>query len=138
MALVSFDPADLLTPAGKLECGWFNGKTPGQVAAMLQGFEDQIRDTLSPALDAEPEAQYKALEAYCYASAYQWIADDLATRVGTITITNEISRQTTKQGPDYFQARADSWLAIFNGIVPTVVPVSQKPKSTTVTARFSA
>jgi hypothetical protein len=134
--MVEFNAADLLVPDGKLDVGWFAGKTPEQVVALLSGFADDVSDAVA-VLEGDDVKQYAALEAWTYGQGFLFIATDLANRTGTTTIPNEITRQITKDGPDFFERRSQYWLGLFYTIIPAAVPPSvRRPTSMWVSASF--
>jgi hypothetical protein len=133
--VVDFNAADLLTPDGQLEAGWFTGKTPNEVVAMLGGFVDGIPSSVS-VLDGDAVAQLDAVNAWAYGQGYLWLKADYGSRTGTVVLPNEITQQTTKEAADTFGELAKYWLDQFYALVPGATPVTTKPRSTSVSARF--
>jgi hypothetical protein len=136
--MVDFNAADILTPDGKLEAGWFQGKTPTQVVQMIAGFVDDIPSAIA-ALDSEPDTQYRAVEAYAYGQSFLWLKADYGSRTGTVSLAGEITAQTTKEASTTFGELAEYWLGLFYGLVPTASPLTnRRPKTVSLTARFRA
>lgn len=136
--MVDFNAADILTPDGKLDAGWFTGKTPDQVVQMVAGFVDDIPSQIAT-LDGADETQYSAVEAWAYGQSYLWLKADYGSRTGTVALTGEITAQTTKEAADIFGELATYWLGVFYGLVPTAKPITTKrPTTASVSARFRA
>jgi len=129
---MAFDPEDLLVPEGQLNEKWFAGWDHDMVVAFLDGAVNDIASEIS-GLDSA--TQLKAQNFWGYAQGFLYIATDLASKVGTTQIPNEILKTTTREGPDFFSNRATYYLNQYAAIVPTG-NVIQRPKSTWLSATF--
>ena len=143
--MVEFNAANLLRPEGQLDAGWFHGLSRPAVVQTLTGFADAAAnmagvialDDTDVGGDDRQSPQYKAVEAYAYGHGFQWIADDLSSRLGTIDIETEVRKTTFPAGATHFQNRANSWLAIFYNLVPQSKPITlAKRASVSISARF--
>ncbi len=132
---VTFNPADILTPDGKLEASWFTGKSVDAVIQMISGFVDDVLPQLT-ALEGDDDNQYAAIENWAYAQSYLWLKADYGSRTGTITLAGEITAQNTREAADIFGELAAQYLAAFYVLVPDARPVSTKPRSYSFTAKF--
>src|SRR5689334_591617 len=133
---VDFNAADLLTPDGKLEPGWFVGKTVDQVVAMIAGFVDDIPKGIS-VLDGDDDTQLDAMTAWGYGQSFLWLKADYGSRTGTVVLPNEVTAQTTKEAADTFGELAQYWLNQFYQLVPLAQPTNpNRPKSFSFTASF--
>jgi hypothetical protein len=136
--MVDFNAADIIVPDGKLDAGWFQGKTPTQVVQMIAGFVDDIPSQIA-GLDDYPDAQTRAIEAWAYGQSFLFLKADYGSRTGTVSLSGEITAQTTKEAATTFGELADYWLGIFYGLVPTASPLTnRRPKTVSLTARFRA
>lgn len=109
---------DLIQPAGQLAPSYF---PDADLDAQIDGWLDVA--TTKVEADTTIVAQNNAAAAWVYYLAYSYIADRIGAMPNTVSLGSGEAVQTySKDRPDYWLARAAAQKAIYDGLVPVVVP----------------
>lgn len=129
---VTLTISDLKQPQGELFAALFPGD---DLDTLLTGWLSKATTLINASTIATSDQNNAAL-AYCYYSAYNYVALRLANAPASVSVdSGGVTKSTAGDQRKFFADKADYWLDFYNGYIPPTTSVSGLAFFGTVKAR---